>query len=63
MIVGACWNLLVRNVYAELMAARIFQGVGWGVVEGVLAESVSGLFAVRIPPNPYFTFIIKQHSS
>jgi hypothetical protein len=52
MFVGAMWNMHIMDVYAEIMCARAFQGVGWGMIEGVLAEGVQDLFFVRFTSPP-----------
>lgn len=50
MFAGAMWNMHVLDVYIEFMCARVFQGIGWGLVEGVLKESINDMFFVGVPP-------------
>lgn len=53
MFVGAVWASVVaakRAGFAQLMAARIFQGLGWGAIEALVGESLRDLFFVRHGP-------------
>ncbi len=54
MLVATMWNMHVYSNYAAFMASRVFQGIGWGAVEGLMAESISDVFQVR-PAQPSTT--------
>jgi MFS family permease len=54
MLVGAVWNMHVMNSYGQFMGSRVFQGVGWGVFEGLVGECVEEVFFVSLPfPFPF----------
>lgn len=40
MLAGSVWNIYISNIYAEFMCARAFQGIGWGVIDGVLSTAI-----------------------
>ncbi|KAK0636579.1 hypothetical protein B0T17DRAFT_587686 [Bombardia bombarda] len=42
--IGAVWNTNVANSYAECMAARIFQGLGWGAFDALVMGSIQDTF-------------------
>lgn len=46
MLLAAVWNMHVKSNYAEFMASRIFQGIGWGFFEALIADSITDLFFV-----------------
>jgi hypothetical protein len=46
MLVGAVWNMHVMDSYGQFMGSRVFQGVGWGVFEGLVGECVGEVFFV-----------------
>lgn len=48
-LLGALWNMHINGSYAEFMVARIFQGIGWGVVEALGSEVVEDMFFVSFP--------------
>lgn len=45
MLVGMFWNMHVPN-YAQFMVSRIFQGIGWGAFESLVALSVKDMYFV-----------------
>ncbi|KAF8861095.1 hypothetical protein BDZ45DRAFT_568419, partial [Acephala macrosclerotiorum] len=47
MLLAALWNMHVKSNYAEFMASRIFQGIGWGAIEALVAGSINDLFFVH----------------
>jgi nitrate/nitrite transporter NarK len=49
MLLAAVWNMHVQGNYAEFMVSRIFQGIGWGAFEVLIAGSITDLFFVSIP--------------
>ena len=46
MLLAAVWNMHITSNYAEFMVARIFQGIGWGAFEALVAESINDMFFV-----------------
>ncbi|KAK5660567.1 hypothetical protein OQA88_13121 [Cercophora sp. LCS_1] len=42
--IGAVWNTNVANSYAECMAARVFQGLGWGAFDVLVPGSIQDTF-------------------
>ncbi|KAE8441569.1 hypothetical protein EG329_004688 [Mollisiaceae sp. DMI_Dod_QoI] len=47
MLLAAVWNMHVTSSYAEFMISRIFQGLGWGSFEALVAGSITDLFFVH----------------
>lgn len=45
-LVGMLWNMHAPN-YGQFMASRVFQAVGWGAFEGLVAVSVKDMYFVR----------------
>jgi MFS family permease len=45
--IGAVWNTNVLASYAQCMAARIFQGFGWGAFDVLVLGSIYDTFYVR----------------
>lgn len=46
MLIGTAWNIQARSSYAQFVMARLFQGIGWGIFEGLAAASIADLFFV-----------------
>ena len=44
--VGSMWNMRVVNSYAQCMAARVFQGLGWGSFDTLVLGSIHETFFV-----------------
>ncbi|KAM7200777.1 MFS general substrate transporter [Rhypophila sp. PSN 637] len=42
--IGAVWNTNVQTSYAECMAARIFQGIGWGAFDSLFLGSIQDTY-------------------
>jgi len=50
--IGSAWDINTRGDYAQNMAARIFQGLGWGAFDTLVLGSILDTFFVRLPlPN------------
>jgi MFS family permease len=45
MLVGALWNMHAGS-FAQFMASRLFQGIGWGMTESLVTESIRDIFFV-----------------
>lgn len=44
--VGVMWNMKIGDMYGQFLAARVFQGLGWGMIDGVVSHAVDDLFFV-----------------
>ena len=42
--IGAVWNTNVSTSYAQCMAARVFQGLGWGAFDSLVLGSIQDTF-------------------
>lgn len=62
MLVGALWNMHVGNSYAQFMVSRIFQGVGWGITDALVNETIRDLFFVCIVVTSYPDLRLTNHS-
>lgn len=50
--IGAMWNMCVASSYSQNMAARVFQGVGWGAFDALVLGSIQDTYFVsKIPPH------------
>lgn len=49
--IGLVWNTRVTTSYGQFMAARIFQGFGWGAFDTLVVGSIIDTYFVR-PPEP-----------
>jgi len=49
--VGSMWNMRVATSYGQCMAARIFQGLGWGAFDTLLVGSIQDTFFVSVSPR------------
>lgn len=49
--IGLVWNTRVTTSYGQFMAARIFQGFGWGAFDTLVVGSIIDTFFVRPPDN------------
>ena len=47
-LVAMVWNMHIISSYSAFMVSRIFQGLGWGTFEALVAGSVSDIFFVSI---------------
>lgn len=45
MLIGALWNMHA-GTFAQFMASRLFQGIGWGLTESLVAGSIRDIFFV-----------------
>lgn len=50
-LVGCLWNVFVADSFAQNMAARVFQGLGWGAFDSLVLNSIQDTFFVR-PVHP-----------
>jgi MFS family permease len=46
MLLASVWNMHIISSYGAFMVSRIFQGMGWGTFEALVAGSISDLFFV-----------------
>jgi MFS family permease len=46
--IGTVWDTNVANSYAQCMAARIFQGLGWGAFDTLVLGSIQDTYFVRL---------------
>ena len=44
--IGAVWNTNVNGSYAQCMAARVFQGLGWGAFDTLVLGSIHDTYFV-----------------
>ena len=44
--IGVVWNTNVAGSYAQCMAARIFQGLGWGAFDTLVLGSIQDTYFV-----------------
>lgn len=58
MFIGSAWNIDTGGHFAQDMAARIFQGLGWGAFDTLVLGSILDTFFVRtnsLNPDIYFS--------
>jgi len=46
MFIGTVWNTNVATSYAQCMAARVFQGLGWGAFDTLVRGSIQDTYFV-----------------
>lgn len=46
LFIGTIWNTSVRTSYSQCMAARVFQGLGWGAFDTLIQSSIYDMFFV-----------------
>jgi MFS family permease len=46
-LLSMVWNMHIMASYPAFMISRIFQGLGWGTFEALVAGSISDMFFVR----------------
>ena len=46
MFIGAVWNTNVERSYGQCMAARVFQGLGWGAFDTLVLGSIQDTYFV-----------------
>jgi len=51
--VGAIWNTNVGSSFGQCMAARVFQGLGWGAFDALVLGSIQDTYFVSAC-SPYF---------
>ncbi|KAK3491901.1 major facilitator superfamily domain-containing protein [Neurospora crassa] len=44
LFIGTVWNTSVRTSYSQCLAARVFQGLGWGVIDTLVQSSIYDIF-------------------
>lgn len=47
--IGLVWNSQVSTAYGQFMAARIFQGLGWGAFETLMPGTILDTYFVSFP--------------
>ncbi len=47
--IGAMWNMHVVDSFAQCMAARVFQGLGWGAFDTLVLGSIHDTYFVGSP--------------
>lgn len=47
--IGLVWNTQITTSYAQFMAARIFQGLGWGAFDTMVISSIMDTYFVSLP--------------
>jgi len=52
MFVGAFWSIQVTGSFAQCMASRVFQGIGWGALDVLVLGSIYDTYFVRLPAPP-----------
>jgi len=50
--IGVVWNTNVGRSYGQCMAARVFQGLGWGAFDTLILGSIQDTYFVG-PQQPY----------
>lgn len=50
--IGTTWNTNVASSYAQCMAARVFQGLGWGAFDTLILGSIQDTYFVS-PERPH----------
>ena len=48
MLLSVIWNMHVMESFAQFMASRIFQAVGWGATEALVLESIRDIYFVGL---------------
>lgn len=61
--IGTVWNTSVQTSYAQCMAARVFQGLGWGAFDALVLGSIQDTYFVRAFSFPATVPLISQHIS
>lgn len=46
----------IKTSYAQFMVSRVFQGIGWGSMEGLVAVSIRDMFFVSPWPLVGFNY-------
>lgn len=49
LFIGLVWNTQVSSSYAQFMAARIFQGLGWGAFDALMPGTILDTYFVSLP--------------
>lgn len=49
--IGSIWNMTTATSFSGSMAARVFQGIGWGAFDTLVVGSIHDTFFVRIHRN------------
>lgn len=52
-LIGLVWNTRVTTSYGQFMAARIFQGFGWGAFDTLVVGSIIDTYFVRRSKSPF----------
>lgn len=66
LFIGTIWNTSVRTSYSQCLAARVFQGLGWGAFDSLVQSSIYDMFFVSstrffIDFIPYTANAFKEH--
>lgn len=51
LFIGTIWNTSVRTSYGQCLAARVFQGLGWGAFDTLVQSSIYDMFFVSSAPS------------
>lgn len=54
--IGTIWNTSVRTSYSQCLAARVFQGLGWGAFDTLVHSSIYDMFFVSPASLPSSLF-------
>jgi MFS family permease len=57
--IGVTWSMYVTDSYSQNMAARVFQGLGWGAFDTLVLGSLQDTFFVRgSQSSRFFEFVL-----
>jgi MFS family permease len=51
-LIGTLWSTNVQSSYAQCMAARVFQGLGWGAFDTLVMGSIHDTYFVSPATSP-----------
>ena len=49
--IGSMWNMRTADSFAQCMAARVFQGLGWGAFDSLVLSSIQDTYFVSSPAH------------
>lgn len=62
LFIGLVWNTRVTTSYGQFMAARIFQGFGWGAFDTLVVGSIIDTYFVRpLKPQSSISRLLTNH--
>lgn len=59
--VGSIWNMTTEDSYRCIMAARVFQGLGWGAFDTLVLGSIQDTYFVSF--TVYILVVNDQHTT